>query len=142
MAVYLNVAGSTVAPAANQIRALAVFKEKSCSPFRVCRDVPPTATVTYRVGTPRLVGTTLFVPITATVQATVLKGCCGAEPLLFPETFLVEFQDVTTLPTTPVTVESLGIETLTPGVSCGNTRCLTVNNSILITLPTAAAAGA
>lgn len=141
MAVYLNVAGSTVAPAANQIRALAVFKEKSCSAFRVCQDVPPTATVTYRVGTPRLVGTTLFVPITATVQATVLKGCCGAEPLLFPETFLVAFQDVTTLPATPVTVESLGIETLTPGVTCGCTRCLTVNDSILITLP-AAAAGA
>lgn len=139
MAVYLNVAGNAVVPAANEIRALAVFKEKACNAFRVCQDVPITATVAYRVGTPRLVDTTLFVPITATVSATVLKGCCGAETLLFPETFLVAFQGQTAVPTTPITVESLGTEALTPGVTCGCTRCLTVNDSILVTLtPTVA----
>lgn len=140
MAIFLSPVGSTTAPAANEIRALAVFKEKACNAFRVRQDVPPTATVTYRVGTPRLVGTTLFVPITATVSAVVNKGCCCAETIQCPETFLVAFQGVTTLPTTPVTVTSLGLETLTPGVSCGWTKCLTVNDSILITLPAAAPA--
>lgn len=139
MAVYLNVAGNAVVPAANEIRALAVFKEKACNAFRVRQDVPITATVAYRVGTPRLVDTTLFVPITATVSAIVNKGCCCAETLQCPETFLVAFQGQTAVPTTPITVESLGTEALTPGVSCGWTKCLTVNDSILINLtPTVA----
>lgn len=143
MSLFLSPVGSATAPAANELRALAVFKETACQRFRVGPTAQPQATVTYTTGTPRIVGTTLYVPITATMNATVSAGCCNAVPLLFSETFLAAFQGVTTLPTA-ITVTSLGQEVLTPiGAGCGWTKCITVNDSLLITItPAAPAAGA
>lgn len=142
MALFLSPVGSATAPAANELRALAVFKEKTCIAFRVCPDAQPSATIDYRVGTARLVGTTVYVPITATMTVIARTGCCEAKPFIFTDTVLAAFQGYTSLPTA-VTVESLGQETLTPGVSCGWTKNLTVNDSLLITItPAAAAAGA
>lgn len=143
MSLFLSPVGSATAPAANELRALAVFKESACQCFRVGPTAQPQATVTYTTGTPRIVGTTLYVPVTATMNATVSTGCCNAKPLLFSETFLAAFQGVITLPTA-ITVTSLGQEVLTPvGAGCGWTKCITVNDSLLITItPAAAAAGA
>ena len=142
MSLFLSTVGSVTAPAANELRALAVFKESACQCFRVGPTAKPQATVTYTTGTPRIVGTTLYVPVTATINATVSTGCCNAKPLLFSETFLAAFQGVTTLPNA-ITVTSLGQEVLTPiGTGCGWTKCITVNDSLLITITPAAAAGA
>lgn len=142
MSLFLSTVGSATAPAANELRALAVFKESACQCFRVGPTAQPQATVTYTTGTPRIVGTTLYVPVTATMNATVSTGCCNAKPLLFSETFLAAFQGVTTLPAA-ITVTSLGQEVLTPiGTGCGWTKCITVNDSLLITITPAAAPGA
>ena len=64
MAVYLSPVGASVAPAANQLRVLAVFKEKLCRAYCVDSTVQPQTTLVYKVGTTRLVDTTLFVPVT------------------------------------------------------------------------------
>ena len=59
MAVYLSPVGANVVPAANQLRVLAVFKEKLCKAFCTDYTVQPQTTVTYKNGTPRLVETTI-----------------------------------------------------------------------------------
>ena len=143
MAVYLSPVGATVAPAANQLRVLAVFKEKLCKSYCVDSTVQPQTTLTYKNGTPRLVGTTIFIPITATISVVVPNGCCNASTQIFTETFVVAFQGYSGLPTT-VTVTNLGRDVQPSCVRCGCAHGVTVNDSLLvaITAPAAAAPAA
>ena len=68
----------------------------------------PFATVTYRNETPVLNGTTVFVPIVATITITTPNACkCQAEAQVINERFVVAFQGRTTLPTS-VTIEANG----------------------------------
>lgn len=141
MALFLSAVGSNPAPAANELRTLAVFKESSCERFCATTDVQPQVFVTYKAGTPRLVDTTVFVPVTATVTVVAKTGCCKAQPFVFTENFLAAFQGQTALPTA-VTITSLGQEATFPNGCCGRTRCITVNDSLLITITPAAAPAA
>lgn len=143
MAVYLSPVGANVAPAANQLRVLAVFKEKLCKAYCVDSTVQPQTTLTYKNGTPRLVGTTIFIPITATISVVVPNGCCNANTQIFTETFVVAFQGYSGLPTT-VTVTNLGRDVQPSCVRCGCAHGVTVNDSLLvaITAPAAAAPAA
>ena len=68
MAVYLSPVGANVVPAANELRILAVFKEKLCNAYCTDSTVQPQTTVSYKVGTARLVDTTIFIPITTTIS--------------------------------------------------------------------------
>lgn len=141
MAVYLSPVGASVAPAANQLRVLAVFKEKVCKPYCVDSTVQPQTTLVYKVGTTRLVGTTLYIPITATITVVTPNGCCNANTQVFSETFVLAFQGYSGPPTVGPTITNLGRDVQPSCVKCGCAYGVTVNDSLLITLtaPTAAA---
>ncbi|MDE5986837.1 MAG: hypothetical protein K2H16_06095 [Prevotella sp.] len=138
MAVYLSPAGASAAPAANQLRILAVMERKLRRPYCVDSTVQPQATLTYKNGTPRLVDTTIFIPITATISMMVPDGCCNAYPKVFAETFVVAFQGYSGLPTS-VTVTNLGRDIQPSCVRCGYAQGVTVNDSLLIEITAPAA---
>ena len=133
MAVYLSPVGASVAPAANELRLLAVMKERLCKSYCVDSTVQPQTTMTYKTGTPRLVDTTIFIPITATISVVVPTGCCGAHTQVFTETFVVAFQGYTSLPTS-ITVTNLGRDIQPSCVSCGKAQGVTVNDSLQIVI--------
>lgn len=134
MALFLSAVGSATAPAANQLRTLAVYKLTACDKFCVNSTVRPQVFITYKAGQARLVGTTVFVPVTAAVTVVAKTGCCKAQPFVFYENFLAAFQGYTELPTQPITITSLGQEEQYPNVCCGKTQCITVNDSLLLTI--------
>lgn len=68
--VTLSPVGLATAPVANQVSFLATFKEKLCRCVCATSTNQPFATVTYRNETPVLNGTTVFVPIVATITIT------------------------------------------------------------------------
>lgn len=139
MAVYLSPVGASVAPAANQLRVLAVFKEKLCRAYCVDSTVQPQTTLTYKVGTTRLVGTTLFVPITATITVVTPNGCCNANTQIFTDTFVLAFQNYSGLPTVGPNITNLGRDIQPSCVKCGCAHGVTVNDSLLVTLTAPAA---
>lgn len=133
MSVYLSPVGLSGAPVANQLSAMVTFKERLCEPFCANSSNQPNATVTYSAGTATLNGTTVFVPITASIQLLTPSKCCKAIPQMFTATFLVAFQGRTTLPTS-VTIESVGTE---QGVACvkqGKATSYVINDSITVTI--------
>lgn len=78
--VTLSPVGLAAAPVANQVSFLATFKEKLCRCVCATSTNQPFATVTYRNETPVLNGTTVFVPIVATITITTPNACkCQAE---------------------------------------------------------------
>ena len=71
MAVYLSPVGLSTAQVPNRVSLLATYKERLCR--RICENSTnqPEAFVTYKTGTPIFNGTTVFVPVIATV--TIVK---------------------------------------------------------------------
>lgn len=140
MSVYLSPVGLSGAPVANQLSVMASFKEKLCQPVCANSSNQPSANVTYTAGTATLQGTTVFVPITASIQLLTPGNCCKAIPQMFTEKFIVAFQGRTTLPTS-VAIESVGTE---QGVACvdkqGRAYGYLINDSITVTIGAAAAA--
>ena len=140
MSVYLSPVGLSGAPVANQLSVMASFKEKLCQPFCANGSNQPSATVNYTAGPATLQGTTVFVPVTASIQLLTPGNCCKAIPQMFTEKFIVAFQGRTTLPTS-VTIESVGTE---QGVACVNKKgeayAFLINDSITVTIGAAAAA--
>lgn len=139
MAVYLSPVGASVAPAANQLRVLAVFKEKVCRAYCIDSTTQPQTTLVYKVGTTRLVGTTLYIPITATITVVTPNGCCNANTQVFSETFVLAFQEYSGTLTAGPTITSLGRDVQPSCVKCGCAHGVTVNDSLLITLTAPAA---
>lgn len=139
MAVYLSPVGASAAPAANELRILAVYKEKVCRAYCVDSTVQPQTNVQYRVGTARLVDTTLFIPITATISVITPNNCCNANTQVFTETYVVAFQGYGGLPTAGPTITNLGRDIQPSNVKCGYAHGVTVNDSLLITLTAPAA---
>lgn len=140
MSVYISPVGLSSAPVANQLSVMATYKEKLCQAFGVNSSNQPSATVTYTAGTATLQGTTVFVPITASIQLLSPSDCCKAIPQMFTERFMVAFQGRTTLPTS-VSVVSAGTEQTTACVK-NNSKAYgyLINDSITITIGAAAAA--
>lgn len=140
MSVYLSPVGLSGAPVANQLSVMASFKEKLCQPICANSSNQPSATVTYTAGAATLQGTTVFVPVTASIQLLTPGNCCKAIPQMFTEKFIVAFQGRTTLPTS-VAIESVGTE---QGVACvdkqGKAHGYLINDSITVTIGAAAAA--
>lgn len=139
MAVYLSPVGASAAPAANELRILAVYKEKVCRAYCVDSTVQPQTNVQYRVGTARLVDTTLFIPITATISVITPNNCCNANTQVFTETYVVAFQGYSGSPTAGPTITNLGRDIQPSCVKCGCAHGVTVNDSLLITLTAPAA---
>lgn len=139
--VTLSPVGLAAAPVANSLSTLATFKEKLCRCVCSTSTNQPQATVAYRHETPILNGTTVFVPIVATVTI-VSPGCsCQATTQVINERFVVAFQGQTALPTA-VTITSDGMTQGLIKIVCGKSNCYAVNDSlrIVITPPAAAAA--
>lgn len=136
--VILSPVGLAAAPVVNQATFLATFKEKLCRSVCVTSTNQPFATVTYRNETPILNGTTVFVPIVATITITTPNVCkCQAETQVINERFMAAFQGRTALPTS-VTIEQLGMTQGLIKVVCGKSNCYAVNSSLTVTIPAAA----
>ena len=141
MAVYLSPVGLSAAPVANQLAVLATYKEALCWKFSVNATNQPQVVVTYTTGTPKLVETTVFVPITAQITVTTPSNNCGCNPhvQVFSETFEVAFQGQTGVPTA-VNVDVVGTDRFPSRVNaCGIAAAYTVNDSLTITITPAAA---
>lgn len=133
MAVYLAPVGLTTAQVPNRVSLLAIFKERLCR--RVCANSTnqPESFVTYQHGTPILNGTTVFVPIIATVTI-VTPGCgCAATTQVITERFMAAFQEQSTLPTS-IVIATEGQTNELANVSCGSSNCLAVYSSLTVTI--------
>lgn len=133
MSVYLSPVGLSAAPVANQLSVMATFKERLCQPFCADNSNQPSATVTYTAGTATLQGTTVFVPITASIQLLSPSSCCKAIPQMFTEKFIVAFQGRTTLPTS-IAIESVGTEQAISCIKNGKAYGYNINDSITVTI--------
>lgn len=133
MAVYLAPVGLSTAQVPNRVSLLATYKERLCR--RICQNSTnqPEAFVTYQYGTPFINGTTVFVPIIATVTI-VTPGCgCAATTQVITEKFMAAFQEQTTLPTL-VVIATEGLTSELANVSCGSSNCLAIYSSITVTI--------
>lgn len=138
--VTLSPVGLAAAPVANQVSFLATFKEKLCRCVCATSTNQPFATVTYRNETPVLNGTTVFVPIVATITITTPNACkCQAEAQVINERFVVAFQGRTTLPTS-VTIGQLGMTQGLIKIVCGKSNCYAINRSLSVSIPAEPAA--
>lgn len=137
--VYLSPVGLAAAPVANRLSLLATFKEKLCRSVCASSTNQPEAFVSYKNETPVLNGSTVFVPIVATVTL-VTPGCgCRAVTQVINERFVVAFQDQTAIPTA-VSITQEGQTQGLAKVVCGKSSCYAINDSIAITItPTATA---
>lgn len=136
--VTLSPVGLAAAPVANQVAFLATFKEKLCRCVCAASTNQPFATVTYRNETPVLNGTTVFVPIIATITITTPNARkCQAESQVINERFMVAFQGQTTLPAS-VTIAQLGITQGLIKIVCGKSNRYAINSSLTVTIPAAA----
>ena len=137
--VTLSPVGLATAPVANSVSLLATFKERLCRCVCVTSSNQPQATVTYRNEAPVLNGTTVFVPIVATITI-VTPGCgCKALTQVINERFVVAFQGRTTVPAS-VTINQLGMTQGLIKVVCGRSNCYAINSSLQVTIPAAVAA--
>lgn len=131
--VTLSPVGLAAASVPNQVSLLATFKEKLCRPFCIDSTVQPQVSVVYTRDNATLVGSTVFVPITAVITV-VTPGCgCKATTQLFTEKFVAAFQGRTALPTA-VTITSVGRTQGGSCVKCGKAFGYTVNDSLTIAL--------
>ena len=144
MAVYLSPVGLSTAQVPNRVSLLAIYKERLCR--RVCdnstnQPQPGVTIVTYKTGTPVFNGTTVFVPVIATVTI-VTPGCgCKATTQVITEKFMAAFQEQTGLPTNIVLATEGQTQELA-NVSCGSSNCLAIYSSLTITITPAAAPAA
>ena len=112
---------------------LVTFKEKLCRPFCIDSSVQPQATVTYSTRNLKFDGSTVFVPITATITI-VTPGCkCNSKIQLFTENFTVAFQGQTGLPKA-TKIESVGRTMGGADVRCGCARSYAINDSLVISI--------
>lgn len=131
--ITLSPVGLATAPVANQVSLLATFKEKLCNCVCSTSSNQPQATVVYRNEAPVLNGTTVFVPIIATVTI-VTPGCnCKATTQVINERFVVAFQGVTAVPTA-VTITQLGMTQGLIKIVCGKSNCYAVNSSLSVAI--------
>ena len=142
MAVYLSPVGLSAAQVPNRVSLLATYKERLCR--RICENSTnqPEAFVTYKTGTPIFNGTTVFVPVIATVI--IVTPGCGRQAtmqVIIVEKFMVAFQEQTGLPTN-VVLSAEGQTQRLANVSCGSSNCLAIYSSLTVTITPAAAPAA
>ena len=134
--VTLSPVGLAAAPVANQVSLLATYKEKLCRCVCSTSTNQPRASVSYRYEAPVLDGTTVFVPVVATITI-VTPGCgCSATTQVINERFVVAFQGQTTLPSS-VTITQLGSTQGLIKIVCGKSNCYAINSSLTVSITTA-----
>ena len=140
MVVSISPVGLAAAPVANTLAIMATYKERLCRPFCIDSTIQPQVSVVYTTGTPRLVDTTVFIPVQVviTIVTQVNKCGCNAHTQLFTENFVVAFQGQTALPTA-VTLTNVGRDEFGSNVNCGCAHSYTINDSITVTITPPAA---
>ena len=131
--VFLSPVGLAAAPVANSVGLLAIYKEKLCRCVCSTSSNLPRAEVTYRNEAPILNGTTVFVPIVATVTITTPNCGCAATTQVITERFMAAFQGQTSLPTA-VTITQNGQTQGLIKIVCGKSNCYAVNDSITVAI--------
>lgn len=141
MAVTISPVGLAAAPVANELSFMATYKEKLCRPFCVDSTIQPQVSVVYTTGTPRLVDTTVFVPVKAVITVVTQNSPCGcnAHTQLFTENFVIAFQGQTAVPTT-VTLTQEGRDQFGSNINCGCAHTYTINDSLRLSIAAPAAA--
>lgn len=139
MAVTISPVGLAAAPVANELSFMATYKEKLCRPFCIDSTIQPQVSVVYTTGTPRLVDTTVFIPIKAVITVVTQNNRCGcnAHTQLFTESFVVAFQGQTSVPTT-VTLTQVGRDQFGSNINCGCAFSYTINDSLTLSIAPAA----
>lgn len=133
MAVFLSPVGLAAAAVANSLNVGVTFKEKLCKCVCATSTNQPQATVTYRNETPILQGSTVFVPIVATVTI-VTPGCgCVATTQTITERFTLQFFGQTTLPTA-VTITQEGMIQGLIKIVCDKSNCLAIHEGLTVTI--------
>lgn len=133
--VVLSPVGLATAPVASQVSLLATFKEKLCHSVCATSTNLPFATVAYRYETPVLNGTTVFVPIIATITITTPNACrCQAETQVINERFVVAFQGRASLPAS-VMITQLGMTQGLIKIVGGKSSCYAINSSLSVSIP-------
>lgn len=140
MAVTISPVGLAAAPVANELAFMATYKEKLCRPFCIDSTIQPQVSVVYTTGTPRLVDTTVFVPVKAVITVVTQYSPCGcsAHTQLFTENFVVAVQGQTALPTA-VTLTNVGRDAFGSNVNCGCAHTYTINDSLTLAITPPAA---
>lgn len=135
MVVSISPVGLAAAPVANTLAIMATYKERLCRPFCIDSTIQPQVSVVYTTGTPRLVDTTVFVPVKAVITIVTQNNSCGcnAHTQLFTENFVVAFQGQTALPTS-VTLNNLGRDKFGSDVKCGCAHSYTINDSLTVVI--------
>lgn len=129
--VTLSPVGLAAAPVANQVSLLATFKEKLCECVCATSSNQPFATVNYRYEQPVLNGTTVFVPVVASIS--IQSPGCSA-PRTITERFMVAFQGRTTVPAA-VTITQVGMTQGLIKIVCGKSRTYAISSSITVSIP-------
>lgn len=139
MAVTISPVGLAAAPVANELSFMATYKEKLCRPFCIDSTIQPQVSVVYTTGTPRLVDTTVFIPIKAVITVVTQNNRCGcnAHTQLFTESFVVAFQGQASVPTT-VTLTQVGRDQFGSNINCGCAFSYTINDSLTLSIAPAA----
>lgn len=137
--VFLSPAGLAAAPVANSLSLLATYKEKLCRCVCSTSTNQPQAFVSYKYETPIFNGSSVFVPIVATVTI-ITPGCgCKATPQVINERFMVNFQGQTAAPTA-VTITQNGQAQGLIKIVCGKSNCYAINDAITVSITPPAAA--
>lgn len=137
MSVYISPTGLAAAATANQLAILATYKERLCRSYCVDSTLQPQVSATYRTGTPRFSGETVFVPIQAVITVVTQSGCCGVDTRLYTERYVVAFRGQTGLPTA-VTISPVDRDVQPSCVQCGRANGITINDSLTVTITPAA----
>lgn len=135
MAVTISPVGLSAAPVANTLSFIASYKEKLCRPYCTDSTIQPQVSVVYTTGTPRLVDTTVFVPVKSVITIVTQYNTCGcnAHTQLFTENFIIAFQGQTAVPTS-VTLTTVGRNEFGSNVTCGCAHSYTINDSLTLTI--------
>lgn len=129
--VVISPIGLSTTPVANQLSLMVSFKEKLCRAIKT--NPSATVTINYSYGNMTLSGSTVYIPITAsvTIQGVGCNGCSALN--MFSETFEVAFQGRTTIPTS-VTITSLGKYVKVLKKVCVSVKEMEILDSLTITV--------
>ena len=139
MAVTVSPVGLATAQVVNVANIMATYKEKLCRPYCIDSTIQPQVSVVYTTGTPRLVETTVFIPVKAVITIVTQNSQCGcsAHTQLFTENFVVALQGQTALPTA-VTLTNVGRDQFGSNINCGCAFSYTINDSLTLAITPAA----
>lgn len=140
MAVTISPVGLAAAPVANELSFMAAYKERLCIPYCTNSTIQPQVSVVYTTGTPRLNGTTVFVPIKVVITVVTQTSRCGcdAHTQLFTEDYVIAFQGQSAVPAT-VTLTNVGRDQFGSDVKCGCAHSYTINDSVTVSIAAPAA---